>query len=200
MKKVKSCAVMLALVFFTLNTQAQKIKTTEGSTDGLKNETSINIEFTYDNITIGKKAEKEEDYIKRKKEDYNGKEPGRGDSWEKAWKNDRAAKFEPSFNELFTKTSGMTISKDAKYTLIFKTKTVEPGYNIAGGMMIGGRKNAEIDADVWIVETTDRTKKIAVITVENAPGRTFSGYDYATGDRISEAYEVSGKKLAKYIK
>ncbi len=200
MKKVKSCAVMLALVFFTLNTQAQKIKTTEGSTDVLKNETSINIEFTYDNITIGKKEEKEEDYIKRKKDDYNAKEPGRGDSWEKAWKNDRTAKFEPGFIELFTKTSGMSNSKDAKYTLIFKTKTMEPGYNIAGGMMVGGRKNAEIDADVWIVETADKTKKIAVITITNAPGRTFSGNDYATGDRISEAYEVSGKKLAKYIK
>ena len=63
----------------------------------------------------------------------------------------------------------------------------------------GGRKNAEIDAEVWIVETANRANKIAVISIENAPGGVWGGYDYDTGTRIAESYAISGKKLAKYI-
>ncbi len=194
MKKIISCIAFFVLVFFTLNTQAQKIKTTEGSTDVLKNETSINVEFTYDNMSVGK-YDKESEYLEKKTAEYNSKEPGRGDSWAKNWVSDRKRVFEPKFLELFEKNSGMSNKADAKYTMIFHTTSTEPGFNI-----YVTRKNAEIDAVVTIVETADRTKIIAVIDVKNAPGRTFSGYDYATGDRISECYAVAGKKLGKHIK
>ena len=89
----------------------------------------------------------------------------------------------------------MIIKPDAKYTLIFKTTSTEPGYNIGIS-----RKNAEIDAEAWIVETANKAKKIAIITVTNAPGRMFGGYDFDTRSRIAEAYAVSGKKLGSYIK
>ena len=89
----------------------------------------------------------------------------------------------------------MNVKADAKYTIIFHTTTTEPGYNI-----YVTRKNAEIDAEVTIVETANRKKVIAVISVKNAPGRTFGGNDYATGDRIAECYAVAGKKLGKFIK
>jgi len=78
--------------------------------------------------------------------------------------------------------------------MIFKTTSTEPGYNI-----YIKRKNAEIDAEVTIVETADRNKVIAVISISNAPGRTFGGYDYETGVRIAESYEVSGKRLGIFI-
>jgi hypothetical protein len=199
MKIINKSFMLLAFVTFYVSTNAQKIKTIEGDLDVLKNDSSINIEFTYDNMSVGK-FDKEADYIAKKKADYNAKEAGRGDTWEKAWVADRTAKFEPHFIELFTKSSNMSVNKNAKYTLIFKTTSIEPGYNIAGGMMIGGRKNAEIDGEVWIVETANKSKKIAVIDVKNAPGRTYSGFDFATGDRILECYAVAGKKLGKFIK
>jgi len=200
MKKSGKITAMFFLAFFTVTVNAQKIKTTEGSVDALKNETSINVEFTYDNISVGKFAN-EKDYIKKKTDEYNAKEPGRGDNWAKSWVNDREARYQPKFIDLFISTSHMTINKDAKYTLIFKTKSIEPGYNVAGGMVaFGGRKNAEVDAEVWIVETADKTKKIAVITVDNAPGGVWGGYDYDTGTRIAESYAIAGKKLGKYIK
>lgn len=199
MKKIISALTVLAISFFLLTANAQKIKTTEGNPSVLKSESTINIEFTYDNISVGKFAD-EKDYIKKKTDEYNAKEPGRGDIWSKNWINDRQARYEPKFNDLYCITGKRTISKDAKYTLIFKTKSIEPGFNVAGGMVaFGGRKNAEIDAEVWIVETADRSKKIAVITIENAPGGTWGGYDYDTGTRIAESYAMSGKKLAKYI-
>ena len=194
MKSLKKKIAIIALAFITLNVQAQRIKTVEGDLSVLKDEKSINIEFTYDNMSVGR-FDKESEYIDKKKAEYNSKEPGVGDRWEKNWVGDRKSKFEPKFIELFEKSTGMTVSPDAKYTLIFHTTSTEPGYNV-----YVSRKNAEIDAEVTIVLTADRSKKIATITVSNAPGRTFSGYDYATGDRIVECYAVAGKKLGKHIK
>lgn len=198
MKKLIGILGFLA-ISFSFSASAQKIKTTEGDPSVLKNESSVNIEFTYDNISVGKFAN-EQDYIKKKTDEYNAKTPGRGDIWAKDWIADRANRYEPKFIDLWTITSKKTISKDAKYTVIFKTKSVEPGYNVAGGMVaFGGRKNAEIDAEVWIVETANKSKKIAVLTVDNAPGGTWGGYDYDTGTRIAESYAKAAKSLCKYI-
>jgi hypothetical protein len=184
----------ITLFCLSLSTNAQRIKTVEGNLDILKNETAINVEFTYDNMSVGK-YDKESEYLEKKKTEYNSKEPGRGDRWVKNWVADRKASFEPKFIDLFEKTSGMTVKADAKYTLIFHTTSTEPGYYI-----YVSKKNAEIDAEVTIVETANRSSKIAVVSVNNAPGRTFSGEDWATGDRIAESYAVAGKKLGKYIK
>ena len=194
MKTSIKYAAILALVFFSLITNAQRIKLVEGDISALKGETSMNVEFTYDNMSVGK-FENEAEYIEKKKAEYNAKEPGRGDSWAKSWIADRKMVFQPKFIDLFEKSTDMNVKADAKYTIIFHTTTTEPGYNI-----YVTRKNAEIDAEVTIVETANRKKVIAVISVKNAPGRTFGGNDYATGDRIAECYAVAGKKLGKFIK
>jgi len=166
----------------------------EGSIDAVKAESSINLEYTYDNMSVGK-FDKEEDYIAKKKEDYNNKEAGRGDTWAKAWVDDRKNRFEPKFEELFTEYSDKSNSKKAKYTLIFKTIFTEPGYNV--GVM---RKNAQINAIALIVETANPANVIAKISVDKALGRTFGGYDFDTGGRIAEAYADAGKALGKYLK
>jgi hypothetical protein len=183
--------MMLSLAFAGFS---QKIKKIEGDLAALKNETNINIEFTYDNMSVGK-YKKEQDYIDAKKEEFNKKEPGRGDTWAKSWVADRENRFEPKFTELFSDASGMIVTTKAKYTLIFHTTSTEPGFNV-----VVNRKNAEIDGEVLIVETANRNNVIAKLSVNNSPGRTAWGYDYDTGERISEAYEKAGKSLGKYIK
>ena len=191
---------VVALVFFSMHANAQKIKTTSGNPDILRNESTLNVEFTYDNISVGK-FPKEADYIAKKTADYNAKEPGRGDIWARNWISDRASRYEPKFIDLFIINSHMQINKNAKYTLIFKVRSLEPGYNIGGGFgMYGGRKDAELDADVDLVETNDRSKVVCTITINNAPGGQWGGSDYDTGTRISEAFAISGKRLAKYLK
>jgi hypothetical protein len=185
---------MLALALFTLTANAQRIKTIEGDIAVLKSETAINIEFTYNDMSVGK-FEHESEYLEKKKAEYNAKEPGRGEEWAKSWIADRKMVFQPKFIDLFEKSTNMTVKAAAKYTIIFHTTSTEPGYNI-----YVSHKNAEIDAEATIVETDNRAKIIAVISVKNAPGRTFSGNDFATGDRIAECYAVSGKKLGKFIK
>lgn len=173
---------------------AQKVKLVEGSLKPLKGETVIKTEFTYDDMTVGKDGLTEEAYIKRKKKDYDEKEVGRGDKWEKAWYADRKERFEPQFNELFEKHAKVKAQGEAKYTLIFKTTRTEPGWNV--GVM---RAPARIDGEAWIVETANPLNVIAKLTVTNAPGRDAMGYDFDTGYRIQEAYAKSGKEIGKLI-
>ena len=89
----------------------------------------------------------------------------------------------------------MSVVKDAKYTMIVKTVSIEPGWNIGIS-----RKNAEIDLEVWIVETANKSSKLASFTISNVPGGTAFGYDFDTGLRISEAYAKAGKSLGKSLK
>ncbi|GAC1447942.1 MAG: hypothetical protein NVSMB7_09030 [Chitinophagaceae bacterium] len=193
MKLIKTCAVVLGMATLTSNSDAQHIKIIEGDLSPLKNEKSINTEFTYENMNVGKKNT-ETEYVAKKTDEYNKKEAGRGDRWAKDWVLDRKDKYEPKFNELFEKSSDMTVKKDARYTLVYKTSSIEPGYNI--GVM---RHNAETNAEAWIVETATQ-KVIAKISVEKAQGRTFWGADYDTGGRIAECYADAGKALGYFIR
>jgi hypothetical protein len=190
MKKI--CLILLLAASSTAF--AQKVKLVEGSLTSLKGQKEISTKFTYDNMIVGKDFT-EEAYIKRKKGDYNEKEPGRGDLWEKAWVADRKERFEPQFIELFEKHSSMTTkSADAKYTLVFHTTRTEPGWNV--GVM---RAPARIDGEVLIVETANPSNVIAEMSVVNAPGRDAMGFDFETGYRIQEAYAKSGKEVAKLL-
>ncbi len=185
--------LVIALLCLTTLAYSQKIKTVQGDLAPLKTISAINVEFTYDHLSVGK-FKNEEDYIAKKTEEYNKKEPGRGDKWAAAWKEDRTRAYEPKFLELFLKTSNLSNKKDAQYTLIFHTTFIEPGFNVGAW-----RKNAYIDATVTIVETANRNAIVAVLSVDNAPGRDVMGVDYDTSWRISEAYAKAGKSLAKYI-
>lgn len=193
---LKSAVALTIAACMSVTADAQKVKLIEGDVAALKGQTEINTVFEYDHVAVGKFSD-EQDYINKKKAEYNKKEPGKGDAWEKAWKADRQERFEPQFNTLFTDNSGDIKSGDfpkAKYTLIFKTKFIEPGYNI----MIS-RKNASIDGEAWIIDSATKAV-IAKLTVDDCPGRTFGGYDYDTGVRIRESYATAGKGLGKFIR
>jgi hypothetical protein len=167
----------------------------EGDLSVLKGQKAVKTEFTYDNMSVGKFPQ-EADYVAQKKSDLNKKEPGRGDSWEEVWISDRKERFEPQFRELFSRYAEIsTVGEDAPYTLIFKTTKTEPGWNI--GIT---RAPAFIDAEAWIVDSQNRDKVLAKVTITKAPGRDAMGYDYETGARLQEAYAKSGKELGAFIK
>ena len=76
--------ILLTLVlglFFTNATWAQRIKKIEGDPKALSGETQLNVQFTYDNMQVGK-YKSEAEYVEDKKADYNKKEEGRGEKWE----------------------------------------------------------------------------------------------------------------------
>lgn len=187
-------ALIPMLLCLTITGFSQKLKLIQGDLGVLKGQTAIKTEFLYE-MSVGKYP-KEDDYIERKKKELNDKEPGRGDSWEKTWKDDRKERFEPQFRELFSKHSDIsTVGEDAPYTLIFKTTKTEPGFNVGVTS-----KPAYIDGEATIVETANPTKIIAKISVTKALGRDVMGFDFETGARLQEAYAKAGKELGAFIK
>ena len=197
MKRFVTCTLTAAMLFVFSGLYAQKINIIEGDLSALKSEKNINVEFTYENMSVGK-FKTEAEYVAKKTEEYNKKEPGKGDKWAQDWVSDRTGNFDRKFNELFEKHSNLVVTgakKGAKYTLVYKTTFIEPGYNI-----YITRKNAETDAEVWIVEAANPSKVIAKLEVNHAKGRTFGGNDYASGERIGECYADAGKYLGKFIK
>lgn len=159
MKKILFICLLISTSAFS-----QTVKLTSGSLTSLKNEKTVNVEFKYDNMIVGKDLT-EADYVKRKKEEYNEKEAGRGDKWEQLWIDDRTKRFEPQFIELFQKYSERAVNAEAKYTIIFHTTRTEPGFNVGVA-----RKPARIDALATIVESANHNNVIAELTVTNAPG------------------------------
>lgn len=195
---MKQAKLILALIFLSFLGQqsfAQRIKLMDGDLSVLKGIMEINVQYDYSNMAVGK-YDHEADYIKKKKEDYNEKEAGKGDTWAKAWIDDRKARFEPQFEELFNKYAPFKIAQNqnTQYTLILKTTFTEPGFNV--GVM---RKNAYIDAEAWIVETANPSHVLMKISIKNSPGRVFGGFDFDTGLRVEEAYAKAGKSLGKYL-
>lgn len=195
--KLKSAILFLLFAFTALPLcRAEKVKLNNGNLSALKGTTRFNLQFDYSHMRVGNFATADE-YLNKKRTDYNAKEPGKGDDFVRAWEADRRNRFEPQFIELFEKYSDVEAGEypDAKYTIIFKTTFTEPGYNI-----YISRKNAEIDGQAWIVETANPTNVIAKIDVLNCAGRSFGGGDYDSGTRVQESYAMAGKALGKFLK
>jgi hypothetical protein len=192
---MKKLLVILMLAI-AVTGYSQKIKIIEGDLAPLKGQTAIKLEFTYDNLTIGKKNKPEAEYVAEKKAEHNKKEAGKGDEWEAKWNDNKPNVFEPKFRELFAKESGMTTADaNPTYTLIFKTTNLEPGYKIGLSTV-----PAYIDAEAWIVETANKDKVIAKITVANSPGAAAFGFlDFDSGSRVAESYAKAGKELGHMI-
>lgn len=196
MKRIMLAIATAAAITLAMPAMAQKLKVVEGKKEALKQAGKINLEFDYSSMSVGK-FKTEAEYVKKKKDEYNKKESGKGDKWETDWIADRTERYEPQFMELFNKhAKGNTVGdfESAKYTMIVKTTRTEPGYNVHVS-----RKNAEIDGEIWVVETANKQHVVLKINFTKAPGRSFGGYDYDTGFRIQETYAVLGKVLGKYL-
>jgi len=177
----------------TLSINAQDVDISKGDLKFLKEEKSINIELTYDKMTVD--GSKEADFIKEKTAQYNAKEAGTGNTWAIKWQEDKKMRFEPKFILGYTNLSGMTVDSTAKYTLIFNTKAMEPGYSVGVS-----KRNAGIDGTVIIVETANRSKILAKLSVERPGENMFRGAAFDAGSRIADAYYLSGQKVGKFVK
>ncbi|MEI7732498.1 MAG: hypothetical protein WCO56_23200 [Verrucomicrobiota bacterium] len=200
MRNLKTQLVLAGVLLFSVSClQAQKITVKSGSLEFLKGETALNVEYTYDNLTVGKGTEQA--YTDKKVAEYNAKEAGKGDKWLEAWKGDRSKRFEPKFEELINKQItdrkfALKVGKnpDAKYTLVLKTTGMEPGWNV--GVM---RAPAWISTEAQFVETKDHSKELAVVEILKAPGRDAMGYDFDVGYRLQEGYAKTGKELGAFL-
>jgi len=197
MKKVFLITWVLILIS-GMCINAQKMVLQSGSLDFLKDQQTILVKYDYSNLSVGK-FDKEDDYIAKKVDDYNKDEAGKGDKWKEAWFNDRPQRFEPKFQELFNdymKQKNLQCDQaatDAKYEMLIHTVFIEPGFNVGISS-----KPAFINVEVSFREAGSG-KDLAVITVQNCPGRDVMGFDFDTGYRLAEAYAKLGKSLAGFL-
>ena len=182
---------------FAVCVSAQDMKLQSGALAFLKGEKTLNVEYVYDGLTVGKMTEQA--YIDKKVEEANKKEAGTGDKWLVSWKADRAKRYQPKFEELLNKQlikTGLTVGANsaAKFTLVLKTTNLEPGWNAA--VM---RAPAGVSTEAAFYEGQDRGKPLAVITILKAPGRDAMGYDFDVGYRLQEGYAKTGKELGAFL-
>lgn len=185
----------LLLCCITACVYSQSIVLISGKLDFLKNERGVQFKFTYDDMLVGKMTEAE--YVEKKVTDYNAKEVGRGDTWRKAWLEDRTSRFQPKFIELFTKYMAENETpfkiEDSKYLFELNTNFTEPGFNV--GVM---RRNASIDLVCKIIEVSSG-KQVAMINIRDAYANNFWGADFDSGYRLQESYAKAGRELAKFL-
>jgi hypothetical protein len=193
MKNIKFYFFVSAMLFCSITGFAQEVDLTKGDLSILKGETSINIELTYEKMAVGDFS-KEADYIKKRTDELNAKDPPGGEKWAIEWEADKKKFYVDKFILGFTKQNKMTFSKDAKYTLIFNTKALEPGYQVGVS-----KRNAGVDGKVTLVETAKRDKPLAVLYVERAPETKWRGAAFDAKSRIGDAYFMDGQKVGKFI-
>ena len=177
---------------------AQKISQQSGDVTMLAGQNKLLVQYDFKDLDIGKEGS-EDAYLKKKKEDLNAKEPGKGVKFVEGWEKNKTERYEPKFEELFNKEleGKMTLSssnKDAKYTLIVKTLTLYPGFNV--GVM---KYPAYVSFAFVIVETANAGKELARMELREVQGSQVMGMDFDAGSRLQESYAKAGKILAKYI-
>jgi hypothetical protein len=196
MKKLSFLLIIGLIISLSPVANAQKIALKSGSVASLGTLSSIRVEYTYDDMMVGKY--KEADYLKKKTEEYNKKEAGKGDQWQKDWVSDREMKFQPRFQDGFNNFCsmlgvGFKVDPNAKgKKMVVHTTFTEPGYNI-----YMSSKSASINAEVTIYDESNT--EIAKLTITNSPGSGIFELDYDTGIRIQEAYANAGRSLAAFI-
>jgi hypothetical protein len=207
MKKIFfSCFVALSFCGYS-----QDITVLQGDLGFFKGQTDIKIEFDYENIAIAG-AETEKVYLTRKIEYLNNKEAGRGDKFERTWKQFRIDFFEPKFTETFLKYSKLTLNKEsAKFTLIFKpTQFTDQALLVPPSEEAKPtNKLALMDGEAWIVETKSRDNVLAKIAIKKIPGRdqVMAGGSYNSSSmanydvrvRLSFTFAKAGKELGAYM-
>jgi len=192
---MKSTHLIIAFVLFLIPALVcgQKIKEKEGNVKDLKGLTAVKIEYDYSGLGVGK-FEVEQEYIDDKVAEMNEDEAGSGDKWKEAWFNDRPTRYEPKFEELFSKNADFLESGqdvESEVVMLVHTTFIEPGFNVGVA-----RKPAYIDLTVSF---TRNGQLVAELDLIKSPGTGGAGFDFDTGWRIAEAYAKAGKSLGKYL-
>jgi hypothetical protein len=197
MKKILFLVLVGVIPGIFSMTQAQKVALKSGSLSSLNGVSELKVEYTYDDMMVGKM--KEADYVTKKVKEYNDKEAGKGDAWKETWENDRASRFQPWFEEAFNGICGLSgfILKanpysTSKYRMVVHTTFTEPGFNI-----YMTRKDASINMEVKFYD--EAGTEIALVTIMNSPGGGIWEADFDTGVRIQDAYANAGRSLAAKV-
>lgn len=193
--------VVLAVLFMTSLSFAQKIEVVKGDFGFLKDQKEINVVFDYSKLTLMKEKKTEAEYIEERAKELNEKNKGVGDVWKKKWNSSKELSWNPKFLELIN----VVLSKDkkdvsfqedlksAKYTLIVEAVWIYPGWDV---MMM--KQPAKVTTNLKFVETNNMSNVLLEISSENSPGDQW-GSNFSNESRIGEGFAKTGKSLAKLL-
>lgn len=186
---------LVLLSFLTCVFYANAIKSSSsGDLTALKDSKKVNVQFTYEDMKVGRITEKE--FLERIAAKYNKDNPGYGDSFVKEWEANKKDVYPYKFIELFEKYSGIKCNASntyEEYTIIVNTSFFDPGFDV-----FVVHHNAQVSICAKVVKAKEPENVIGEITIQNIPGRLAEGYDYAS--HITEAYAKAGKMVAKILK
>lgn len=190
MKKLFGYFLLAGALFVSSQVKSQDL--VKGNLSFLKGSTGVNVVFNYDGVTVGKEG-KEENYLKRKRDEKNNKEAGSGDTWVENWNADKEKSYKPRFIKLLSKYTEWQLSEETKekYTMVVHTTFIEPGYNV--GVSSGA---AKINLEISIYDASNMNKVLCKITMEDVKG---GKGQFDTASRVGEAYAKAGKELGKFI-
>lgn len=177
---------------------AQKMKVVSGNFDFLKDQTELNLQMDYSDMTFYKENMSEAAYILKREKDIleDGKDQQEVEDWKKDWEHFKETTFSDKFLASMNKNTFIVTSlnnKQAKYTLTVKTVWIYPGW-FAGVMA----QPSKVSTFLRFTETANPTIILLEIESKEAPGDNFIGVPN-NNDRIAEGYAKTGKTLAKKI-
>ncbi len=186
--------ILIFLFCMHLQVGAQKVSINSGSLQIFKDYPTFSLEFHYGNMSVGR-FEKEQDYIDKKIEELNEKEPGRGADWLKKWLSDREQRFEVAFEQAIKRFSkdqlvGSRENLGAKAKMIVTTTFTEPGFYT---YVKNNPAVLNLTLELINIETGQSLCQIDMKKVKSVNGIP------DTGVRITSAYTMAGRKLGKLV-
>lgn len=193
--------ILILFVSVAMIANGQNFKLASGSLAALKDQTEVNVELNFDNVLMMKENITEAQYLENRKNDLLAN-PKRGEAgwkkwsgeWEKYKKEEYIQYFLKGLNKSYKKIKFDT-GNAAKYTIVFDTKWVFPGWH-AG--MIG--MSAEINGSVKLVETNNPSNVLAEVQLEKFDKFVKNKEFVMEYGRIAAAYEAAGKYFVKEMK
>ena len=193
--KTNKLLMTLVLTCTMLWTQAQKVEVISGDIKTVSGETKFNIQYDFSSFGVGKYGD-EQSYVDAKKTEYAAKDPAKATEFETNWKAAKTKIFQPKFETTLNKYLGSdynvsSSNTTAKYTIILKTKYVEPGF--FAGMV---KKYPYVDVEFFIVETINTKNIVADLSGNKMTGIALMGPDDM---KVGEAYAAAGRIFGSYM-
>lgn len=180
---------------------AQKMTVTSGNLNVLKDQTEVNVELRFDNVSMMKENFTEAQYLENRKKDLLAN-PKRGEAGWQKWNGEWQRYKNEEYINYFAKGLNKSYKKiafkkesSAKYTLLLETNWVFPGWH--GGMVV---MTAEISGKIKLVETDNPSVILAEVDL-NKFDRYVNNKEFVMEyGRVAGAYESIGRYLGREIK
>lgn len=191
MKSESVIILSLITLLFSLNIKAQKVVLLSGDITKIKNEKTLNVMLTYDNLKSGMEGLPDSVYKQTKVKEMNLSEPGKGDKWLAHW-NENTKDFAPCFLEGFNKdlnkygVKAVMNEPNSAYTIILQTDQMFESVWDGGHVIV----------KMFLVPTGDLSTKIASLDFGNIRGIKGSKITKAW---IAGAYFNAGRIAGRYI-